>query len=168
MKIRKIALLILPFTGLLTYCGNTTSTRTTSASGNTADSVVQSSSASGPDSIISMPQGHNSRNSLAWAGTYEGTLPCADCEGIRTIISLNNDQTYHMEEEYLGKNRLFKTDGKFEWNEEGSIITLKDAEDDPGNFRKLQVREGSLLHLDQQGNIIEGSLAEYYVLKKHE
>ena len=31
---------------------------------------------------------HNSRNALDWAGTYEGVLPCADCPGIQTRLSL--------------------------------------------------------------------------------
>ena len=25
---------------------------------------------------------HNSENSLDWLGVYEGTIPCADCEGV--------------------------------------------------------------------------------------
>ncbi|MDE5451088.1 copper resistance protein NlpE N-terminal domain-containing protein, partial [Elizabethkingia meningoseptica] len=31
---------------------------------------------------------HNAQNSLDWAGTYEGTVPCADCPGIKTTITL--------------------------------------------------------------------------------
>lgn len=27
-------------------------------------------------------------------GTYEGTLPCADCSGIRTTLKINSDTTY--------------------------------------------------------------------------
>ena len=35
---------------------------------------------------------HNSRNSLDWNGVYKGVLPCADCEGIETVITLLNDK----------------------------------------------------------------------------
>lgn len=28
---------------------------------------------------------HSSRNSLDWAGTYEGVLPCSGCRGVRTL-----------------------------------------------------------------------------------
>lgn len=28
------------------------------------------------------------------AGTYEGTLPAADCPGIKTVLTLNADSTY--------------------------------------------------------------------------
>ena len=34
---------------------------------------------------------HNSMNSLDWEGIYTGLLPCADCEGIQTVIKLNRD-----------------------------------------------------------------------------
>jgi len=35
------------------------------------------------------------------AGNYEGTLPCADCPGLQTLITINSDGTFHMEETYL-------------------------------------------------------------------
>ena len=28
------------------------------------------------------------------AGTYEGTLPAADCPGIKTVLTINADSTY--------------------------------------------------------------------------
>ena len=30
----------------------------------------------------------------AVAGTYEGTLPAADCPGIKTVLTINADSTY--------------------------------------------------------------------------
>ena len=33
---------------------------------------------------------HNAQNSLDWAGTYEATLPCADCPGIKTTVVLKS------------------------------------------------------------------------------
>jgi hypothetical protein len=40
------------------------------------------------------PAGDTSRTSLDWPGTYTGVLPCADCEGIETTITLSVDLTY--------------------------------------------------------------------------
>lgn len=42
------------------------------------------------------------------AGTFTGTLPCADCQGISTELSLNggangSSRTYTMKQTYLGK-----------------------------------------------------------------
>ena len=74
--------------------------------------------------------GDNSQNALDWAGTYKGILPCADCEGIETKIILNENATYQKTEKYLGENEnIFQEEGNFEWNAEGSAITLVYQED---------------------------------------
>lgn len=107
---------------------------------------------------------HNSRNSIDYEGTYTGTLPCADCEGIRTEIMLHGN-SYKMTRVYEGvedeMNNTFETSGTFEWDENGSIITL-------GNDRSEQylVGENRLFALDQEGQRITGDLADMYILKK--
>ncbi|MFX6794395.1 copper resistance protein NlpE N-terminal domain-containing protein, partial [Acinetobacter baumannii] len=45
---------------------------------------------------------HTAENSLDWDGKYKGTLPCADCEGIKTELELKDDKTYELTETYLG------------------------------------------------------------------
>lgn len=105
----------------------------------------------------------NSNNSLDWDGIYEGILPCADCDGIKTTITLNSDSTFNRTQEYLGKNRKpFLDNGKFEWNNQGSIITLIDNNDN----QQYQVGENQLFHLDNTGNQIQGNLSENYILTK--
>lgn len=114
------------------------------------------------DTVIS--DGHNSRNSIDWAGTYEGTLPCADCEGIKTVITLYENLTFSRTDSYIknGKEDSFNEKGYFEWNEAGSKITLIS-----GNERfQYQVGENKLFALDMYGNRIEGVLAQYYILTK--
>lgn len=46
---------------------------------------------------------HNSKNPLDWNGTYRGILPCADCEGIKTEVTLHKDRTYEIARKYLGQ-----------------------------------------------------------------
>ncbi len=104
---------------------------------------------------------HNSRNSVDWVGTYQGTLPCADCPGIRYTITLNEDDTYVLKTRYLEKNdSVFTESGTFAWDEGGGRITLADRGE------KFQVGENKLFHLDMEGNRIAGSLADHYVLMK--
>ena len=56
-----------------------------------------------PDAIeIPIESGDNSQNSLDWEGTYRGILPCADCEGIETKITLSANGTYEYKASYLG------------------------------------------------------------------
>jgi copper homeostasis protein (lipoprotein) len=107
---------------------------------------------------------HNSRNALDWPGTYSGTVPCADCEGIRTSVTLRDDGSFERERLYLGKSAApMRDSGRFSWNEAGSIITLVSAD---GGTQQYQVGENQLFHLDQAGNRIAGDLAGQYVLRQ--
>lgn len=104
---------------------------------------------------------HNSQNALDWAGTYQGTLPCADCPGIRYAITLNDDNTYLLKTRYLEKDdSVFTDSGTFRWDESGSRITLSDRGE------QFQVGENRLFHLDMEGNRITGNLAAHYILEK--
>lgn len=109
---------------------------------------------------------NNSRTSLDWKGVYRGILPCADCEGIETEITLNADLTYKIAETYLGKKvEAFKENSTFIWDEAGAKITLQNAEPNSANNQYF-VGENVLFKLDAEGNRIEGELKEKYQLKK--
>ena len=104
---------------------------------------------------------HNSRNSVDWIGTYQGTLPCADCPGIRYTITLKDDDSYLLKTRYLEKgDSVFTESGTFSWDKAGGKITLADRGE------KFQVGENRLFHLDTEGKRITGDLAEHYVLTK--
>jgi len=106
---------------------------------------------------------HNSKNALDWAGNYEGTLPCADCEGIQTNIKLNYNDSFIIEYNYLGKEEpYFSYAGKIEWSSDGNKISLREK----SNVVQYIVGENVLIQLDLKGNKIEGELAENYQLKK--
>jgi len=107
----------------------------------------------------------NSQTSLDWPGVYRGVLPCADCEGIKTEITLNADLTYVISSIYLGKNNeAFKENGNFKWDEAGAKITLENADSKATN--QYLVGENMLFKLDASGNRIEGDIKEKYQLKK--
>lgn len=111
---------------------------------------------------------HNSQNSLDWAGNYYGVMPCADCEGIETLFSLNQDGTYTIKRVYLGKdNQAFEESGKFEWTKDGDNITLIADESNAEGGNLYKVGENVLFALDSDGNVITGELAENYKLKKN-
>ena len=101
-----------------------------------------------------------------WAGTYSGIIPCADCPGIETQITLNTDNTYQISRIYQDRDEdIFQNSGTFQWNADKSIITL-------GNINAAQfptmykLGKGSLIQLDLNGKVITGNLAQNYVLKK--
>jgi heat shock protein HslJ len=121
--------------------------------------VVGCATASAP----TRSQADNSRTSLDWPGVYRGTVPCADCAGIRTRIELGSDGTYSRSRIYLGEDERPITDrGRFAWNEAGSRITLGTGR----NAQQYQVGENVLFHLDRSGERITGDLAASYRLRK--
>jgi heat shock protein HslJ len=68
---------------------------------------------------------HTSQNSLDWAGVYEGVLPCADCPGIQTRLTLSHDETYELSSLYLDRDKTPRVvRGRFSWQSNGNAITL--------------------------------------------
>ncbi|MDD2474391.1 MAG: copper resistance protein NlpE [Dysgonamonadaceae bacterium] len=109
---------------------------------------------------------HTSENSLDWAGVYEGTTPCASCEGIETMVELREDLTYTAGFNYLSGNEdkahSYTNEGTFTWDTSGQIITLK-ADDETSQYK---VGENHITLLGADGEVNTGELAEFYVLKK--
>ena len=106
---------------------------------------------------------HNSRNSLNWAGVYNGTIPAADGPGINVSLSLNQDESFVLQYEYVDRSdNQFISRGSFKWDKNGNIIILK-IKDAPPYYK---VEENRLIQLDMKGKPITGSLAKDYVLTK--
>jgi heat shock protein HslJ len=100
---------------------------------------------------------HTSQNALDWAGAYRGVLPCADCEGIETVVILKADGHFTTLTRYLGKGiEIFSEEGHFTWDSTGSIVTLGE--------QQYQVGENHLTHLARDGSRITGELADRHIL----
>ncbi|WP_028295849.1 copper resistance protein NlpE [Olivibacter sitiensis] len=140
---------------MMAACGN---------AGNNENTVVEIDTMGMVDESLVQDM-HNSQNSLDYGGTYKGTIPCADCEGIKTSVQLMDGDAFVMKTEYLGKGdgKEYEEKGTFVWDSTGQIITLNNAE---GTLCKYFVGENTLTELDMEGNRIEGPLADKYVLRK--
>lgn len=96
-------------------------------------------------------------------GTYEGTLPCADCSGIKTVLTLKGDTTYDLSQEYLDKK-----DGKFAesgtYTVENGLVTL--ITPSSGDKTYYKILEGKVALTDSTGTMAEGVLADKYILTK--
>lgn len=104
------------------------------------------------------------RNTFAWVGAYRGVLPCADCRGIETVVSLNADGTYISSSRYLGRHSGGSNDrGTFEWDRSGSTISLSGAE-----RARYKVDSERLTRLAHDGSPLAGAHAEHYLLTKIE
>lgn len=112
-----------------------------------------------------VPDSHTSQTSIDVDGIYRGTIPCADCEGIKTTITLQANNQYTLETEYLkqtDENTLFKSKGKYEWVKEGSVIALID-QNEKSYFK---VGENTLTQLSQDLSPVQGETARFYLMTK--
>lgn len=135
------------------------------AKSNATGSETVDSTAAPTDSTTmaaQLPSGDNSQTSLDWEGTYEATLPCADCSGIKTTLVLNKDNTYTMQQEYLDKKTKTDDKGSFTWSKDGSMITIEGKD----GKHQYKVGENQLIQLDQEGKEITGALKDLYIFKK--
>lgn len=110
--------------------------------------------------------GDNSQNALDWTGTYTGVLPCADCPGIETTVTLNSDLTYTRVMNYLERDTKSEKQGNFQWVDNGSKVIL--LNEDGSAAARYKVGENQLIQLGGDGNEIKGALAQSYILKKTE
>lgn len=101
-----------------------------------------------------------------WQGEYKGTLPCDDCPGIETTLTLKKDNTYILETLYIGNKgkKPLQDEGTFTWGDIDDVISLEGVED--GKPFLYQVGDNTLTQLDMQGYPHTDKLADKYILKK--
>ena len=103
------------------------------------------------------------RASESWVGHYEGVQPCADCAGVRTLLTLNRDGSYILSISYKGSNRLPDImRGSFAWGWDYTEITL----DEKGGHRRYVVGWQELRPLNRDGSLMRGVQDEPIALRK--
>ncbi|MEZ2441860.1 copper resistance protein NlpE N-terminal domain-containing protein [Chitinophaga sp. RCC_12] len=95
-------------------------------------------------------------------GTYQGTLPCADCPGMDYQISLFDDHTFHELVAYQGRGQGIAAVETGTWKQTSDSTVMLQKKTDSTSFL---ASEGKLLLLDTKGKRIEGVLASNYILK---
>lgn len=107
----------------------------------------------------------NNSNSLSWVGWYEGMTPCADCQGIQTLIKLTQNGAYEMKTLYAGQGKDATTEtGTVKWNGNGTVITLVGNGQSAGN--SYLISADKITMLDRNNKTITGNMSDRYVLKK--
>lgn len=98
------------------------------------------------------------------AGTYEGTLPAADCPGIKTVLTINADSTYELKQDYIDRpDSHDEASGVFQVLDGGVLMLVRPSSGDH-TFYKVK-DAGSIVMTDSLGNEPEGEMAKLYVLK---
>jgi hypothetical protein len=57
-------------------------------------------------------------------GTYVGMLPCADCEGIETTLTLSKDGRFTLDQRYQKAGALLVPPDHGRWQDEGRYLEL--------------------------------------------
>src|SRR5690606_37297109 len=95
----------------------------------------------------------------AFAGRFEGTLPCADCPGIDSTIELEGDGTYTLHDAYRESDGATNdVEGTWTVEEAGKRIRLDPNSKQARDRLYEVVSDDELLMLDGAGNRIESGL----------
>ncbi len=110
---------------------------------------------------------YSSSLNIDWTGTYTAILPCEDCEGVETTITLNSDQSFTAKAIYKGKQvSPYEAQGTFKWLDDGTRIKMLGI--DPSYMYYIYgVGENQITCLDQIGEPLTGKEASSYTLKKN-
>ncbi len=94
----------------------------------------------------------------AFAGSFNGTLPCADCPGIDSTIELKGDGSYAVHDVYQERDARFDTTGTWTVEEAGKRIRLDPNSKDEQDRLYEVVSNDELRMLDGDGKAIESGL----------
>lgn len=107
----------------------------------------------------------HAQTSLDWPGIYNGFTPCADCNGVKTSLALNKNNTYILITQYVGKSpREFVEKGRFAARDQDNVIVLTPRKSAATKY--YEVGEDTLTQLDDNGDRISGAEANRYTLRR--
>lgn len=98
-----------------------------------------------------------------WVGSYEGTIPSASGEGVQTVVTLNDDNTFTKTATYVSEGSTFEENGVIEWAEDGVHFALVN---EAGEKSMFLLGGGTITILTAEGTMVEGELADQYILHK--
>lgn len=96
-------------------------------------------------------------------GTYEGMMPAAKSQTIKTQLVVNDDNTFTLKSEYVGKGNRGRYEDKGKYSViDGKVLELTDQ---TGKKVFYKIQNGSVVLSDPEGNVAEG-IGDDYVLSK--
>ncbi|WP_262967338.1 copper resistance protein NlpE [Methylobacter psychrophilus] len=103
--------------------------------------------------------------SLDFHGIFYGYLPCKDCNGIKSTLSLKQNNNYLLVTQPAKESsREFYEKGKYTWNEEKHTVVLTSRNE--ANIRQYLIKdEGTLILLNADGTQMKGDDEDSYALR---
>jgi hypothetical protein len=104
--------------------------------------------------------------SQGFRGVFYGFLPCSDCNGIKTTLSLKQNNNYLIvTQQAKESSREFYEKGKYTWDDETKTVVLTPKKDAP--TRKFHIENDStIIQLNDDGSQVSGDKAEKYTLRR--
>jgi hypothetical protein len=104
--------------------------------------------------------------SLDFHGVFYGYLPCNGCNGIKTTLSLKQNNNYLLvTQPAKDSSREFYEKGKYAWNEETHSLELTPRKD--AAIRKFLIKdEGTIVQINADGTPMSEELEESYTLRR--
>ncbi|EJW93179.1 Copper resistance lipoprotein NlpE [gut metagenome] len=116
-----------------------------------------------PATTAAVATATDTTTTLVMTGTFEGILPAASSEGIRTSLTVNADSTYSYKQEYIGeKDANFETSGVYHLIGKDLIELVTPSSGEKTYYKRVET--GYMLS-DSLGTVNQGELAEHYILK---
>ena len=116
-----------------------------------------------PATTAAVATATDTTTTLVMTGTFEGTLPAASSEGIRTSLTVNADSTYSYKQEYIGeKDANFETSGVYHSIGKDLIELVTPSSREKTYYKRVET--GYMLS-DSLGTVNQGELAKHYILK---
>lgn len=104
--------------------------------------------------------------SLDFHGVFYGYLPCNDCNGIKTTLSLKQNNNYLLVTQPARESsREFYEKGKYSWDEEKRTVVLTPRNEPSARQYHIE-NEGTLIQLNSDGARMPSELAERYTLRR--
>lgn len=104
--------------------------------------------------------------SQAFHGVFYGFIPCNDCNGIKTTLSLKQNNNYLLVTQPARESsREFYEKGKYSWNDENHTVVLTPRKESITRQYLIE-DEGTLIQLNDNGARVTGESADRYILRR--
>lgn len=105
--------------------------------------------------------------SLVFHGVFYGFLPCDDCNGIKTTLSLKQNDNYLLvTQPARDSSKEYYEKGKYVWDEDQQRVTLNPRKGGTVVRHYHIDNEGTLIQLNTDGTRISGKQADGYILRR--
>lgn len=100
-------------------------------------------------------------------GVFYGFLPCDNCNGIKSTLSLKQNNHYLLVTQPAKESsREFFEKGKYTWDDENKIVTLTPRDSNVESRQYAIQDEGTIYQLHKDGKKFTGEQAERYILRR--